>query len=70
MSATAALRELVETVVGQITGTLRAKDTEQDKKLADLDKRVSALEDRLSPAAKKATTARPASAGAKADSSK
>lgn len=68
MSATAALRELVETVVGQITGALRAKDTEQDKKLADLDKRVSALESGTgTTAAKKATAARPA---AKADTSK
>lgn len=67
MSATAALRELVEAVVGQITGALSAKDTEQDKKLDSLDKRVAALESASAPA-KKTAAARPATA--KADTSK
>lgn len=71
MSATAALRELVETVVGQITGALSAKDKEQDKELAALDKRVSALESGTgTTAAKKAPTTRLASTGTKAAPSK
>lgn len=70
MSAAGALKDLVESVVKTITDALHAKDTEQDEKLADLERRVTALESGTgATAAKKATAARAGTAGAKSTAS-
>lgn len=70
MSAAGALKDMVEAVVKTITDALHAKDAEQDAKLADLDRRVKALESGTGQtAAKKATAARPTTAGAKSSAS-
>lgn len=63
MSAAGALKDLVESVVKTITDALHAKDTEQDEKLADLDRRVTALESGGSPATARKTAAKRVQAG-------
>lgn len=66
MSAAGALRDLVETVIKTVTDVLHAKDTEQDEKLADLERRVTALESPTTAKARPGT----ASGTAKASTAK
>lgn len=58
MSAAGALKDLVESVIKTVTDALHAKDTEQDAKLADLERRVAALESVPAPEAVKVTSSR------------
>lgn len=55
MSAAGAIKDMVETVIKTITDALHAKDTEQDEKLAGLDKRLTALEDQVGVPEEKVT---------------
>jgi hypothetical protein len=71
MSAAGALKDMVEAVVKTITDALHAKDDEQDKEIAALKERVTALESGTGQsAAQKATSARAGTAGAKASASR
>ena len=57
MSAFGALRQTVEELISQVTDALHAKDNAQDKRLNDLEKRVTALESPAAPATARKTTA-------------
>ena len=57
MSAQAAIRELVQSVVDAVTSALHGKDTEQDQRMDRIEERLDALET-PTPSASPATRAR------------
>lgn len=60
-----AVGQILVQVEGLVKALLSERDDEQDRQLADLEARVTKLEERVSPAAMKTGTARAGAARAK-----